>query len=545
MSPRDPELAALLKDEGNELFSNKKYGAAEVKYTKALELDDTNATIWANRAACRLSTKSFFFFLFFFVKATELDPGYSKAYARVASAHDALGEPWKSTGYWQKALDNLPKGSLTPAEQTQRGTYEAALASAERTLEAFENSKNSGSGPSHKAMVYHQGETGGLPWHLAFDILPQLTLEGDQKSSVSCLAWLITNAHLEFNTGLDMMSFAVRCGGMMVVRMGTLEQLSNAVLKDSRCFCISNPNFIKNYNDQVITEAASSGAWKDAGPDVIMKEAPERLRRDGWSKLRSALSVTIRSWIMRGFLDGGLRQNYTTKMEFLSNAVKLIKWGQKEWANVPTSNCGVIFRESFLRAVRRMYFEAMLGILSNIPRRDAEYRSSILKQMFEEAEEVIKSVDSEPLPPYDGPDGPSWRLAFFEYPKGDAYAAKGRYYAELGNVSCDAAEKSRLYEKSGEMYVLAADCLPEDEENHALYLGSAISNFIMSQVQIGTMLNIIERIKVAYPKAMKIWKNSTLARQGLGKICNHAMGHEKNLRKLLAKGVINNVPKKS
>ncbi|THU96943.1 hypothetical protein K435DRAFT_663527 [Dendrothele bispora CBS 962.96] len=541
MSPRDPELAILLKNEGNRLYNNKNYEAADVKYTKALELDDTNATFWANRAACRLNMRRFLDTISDGIKATELDSGYSKAYARIATAYDALGEPWNSTSHWKKALNSLRKEHLTSAEQNQRGEYEVALASAKRVLKAFEDSNNpeSTTGPSHHGLVYSEEETKNLPWRLASEMLPQLTLERNQKSS----AWLITSAYHEFNTGLDMLNSAFHSGhgNVVRVRLGVGSLLSDAVLKDPRCFHIDDPNFIKNYNNQVIAELESSGGRQFyAGPDVIMKEAPERLRRDGWSKLQSALNVTIRSWIMRGFIDGSLRDNHTIKMELLSSAVKVIKWGQKEWADVSVSDRGVMFQDSFLRGVQRLYFEAI------IPPHDVEFRVSILKQMFEEADEVIKSVDSKPLPPYDGPEGPSWRMAFFDYPKADAYAAKGRYYSELGYVCCVAAEKSILYEKSGEMYVLAADCLPEDDEVHALYLTYAMTEgFITSQVQISTMLDVIERIKVVLPKVKKIWQNSTLAYQGLEKLCNRTIGQETDLRKLVAKGVTKNVPKMS
>jgi hypothetical protein len=44
--------AVQLKDEGNELFRRQDYVGALAKYTEAIALDDKNAVLYANRAAC-------------------------------------------------------------------------------------------------------------------------------------------------------------------------------------------------------------------------------------------------------------------------------------------------------------------------------------------------------------------------------------------------------------------------------------------------------------------------------------------------------------
>ena len=44
--------ASRLKDEGNALFAKKDYKAAHLKYSDALKIDENNAVLYANRAAC-------------------------------------------------------------------------------------------------------------------------------------------------------------------------------------------------------------------------------------------------------------------------------------------------------------------------------------------------------------------------------------------------------------------------------------------------------------------------------------------------------------
>ena len=54
-------MAVELKAEGNELFRQKKYDQAAIKFTKAIELDGSNSVLYANRAACHLALKRFVF----------------------------------------------------------------------------------------------------------------------------------------------------------------------------------------------------------------------------------------------------------------------------------------------------------------------------------------------------------------------------------------------------------------------------------------------------------------------------------------------------
>jgi Flp pilus assembly protein TadD len=56
----DSKLTAVeLKAEGNELFRQKKYIQAAINFTKAIQLDRSNAVLYSNRAACHLALKRF------------------------------------------------------------------------------------------------------------------------------------------------------------------------------------------------------------------------------------------------------------------------------------------------------------------------------------------------------------------------------------------------------------------------------------------------------------------------------------------------------
>lgn len=48
----DTARAAQLKEEGNKLYIAKDYAAAYFKYSEAIEADNKNAVLYANRGAC-------------------------------------------------------------------------------------------------------------------------------------------------------------------------------------------------------------------------------------------------------------------------------------------------------------------------------------------------------------------------------------------------------------------------------------------------------------------------------------------------------------
>lgn len=66
-------------------------------------------------------------------------------------------------------------------------------------------------------------------------------------------------------------------------------------MRDSRVFHIDDNYWIKKYNGQVMFEVQKFNAWTEGGPELVIEEAQQRLRKEGWDSLRPALAVTIRS----------------------------------------------------------------------------------------------------------------------------------------------------------------------------------------------------------------------------------------------------------
>uniref|UniRef100_A0A060SZJ0 Serine/threonine-protein phosphatase n=1 Tax=Blastobotrys adeninivorans TaxID=409370 RepID=A0A060SZJ0_BLAAD len=85
------ESSALeLKQEGNKAFVEKRYTHALECYTKAIEKDDTQAVLYANRAQALIRLEEFGNAIADATKAIELDANYAKAYYRRAVAKMAI-----------------------------------------------------------------------------------------------------------------------------------------------------------------------------------------------------------------------------------------------------------------------------------------------------------------------------------------------------------------------------------------------------------------------------------------------------------------------
>lgn len=65
---------------------------------------------------------------------------------------------------------------------------------------------------------------------------------------------------------------------------------------------------------------------------------------------------------MRGFIEGTVRRNHVAEVEFFGQAIEILKWGRSIWKNVPKSQRGAIFEETFLFGARSLYLEAYVKV---------------------------------------------------------------------------------------------------------------------------------------------------------------------------------------
>ncbi|KAJ3281198.1 Hsp90 cochaperone [Borealophlyctis nickersoniae] len=87
------EVLTRVLSQSNSAFSLKQYTVALAKYTEAIALDPTNAVLYSNRSACYLHIKKWEQALRDATRAVELDPKFTKAMIRRATAMTNLQRP--------------------------------------------------------------------------------------------------------------------------------------------------------------------------------------------------------------------------------------------------------------------------------------------------------------------------------------------------------------------------------------------------------------------------------------------------------------------
>ncbi|KAF9068933.1 hypothetical protein BDP27DRAFT_1421362 [Rhodocollybia butyracea] len=208
---------------------------------------------------------------------------------------------------------------------------------------------------------------------------------------------------------------------------------------------------------------------------------------------------------MMGLIAHKVTSNYVFGIELVRNALNFLTWGRKVWRDVPRDDRGTIFDITFRRGVWNLYLSLLMGALETDRR-----NISLLEMLFEEAEAAIKDVDENTFNSccFDKPD-PGFPLSFFCNIKANAHASQAFYHATMGQIGQDCHENPKTikehFESAMNLYIEAADYLPEDDENHPWFLTCAYNFMELCNVPASRVMKVLERIRLALPMMKKIW----------------------------------------
>lgn len=113
---RKKHMASIEKDKGNNFFKRNEFPSAIEAYTKAMELDPTNAILPANRAMALLKQEKYGAAEVDCLLALSLDPLYVKAYLRLGAARFELQKLDIAKDAFEKALKLEPQNKTAQKE---------------------------------------------------------------------------------------------------------------------------------------------------------------------------------------------------------------------------------------------------------------------------------------------------------------------------------------------------------------------------------------------------------------------------------------------
>ncbi|OSD06163.1 TPR-like protein [Trametes coccinea BRFM310] len=501
MSSDDETKAKVeqLKAEGNELHSKGNYAAARLKYSEAIKLHGENAILYANRAAAYIAQRQYLDAAKDAQRAVEIDPAYSKAWARLAKSTFELRVWRPSINAWKKALETLPSADLTAQQQQLKQQYEEGLKQAEAELQKNES----------KTMEQHNLRSipaDQRPWIRALAMEDVLTSNAVLNTS----AWVIMNAYKDFSEGVRYMKEIKKTDTGIHGNMNALQLIINGLLRDDRVFHMDSEDWLDKLQLQVQFEVTANEGWAEGGPETVKEEAVKRLKEKGWKAIRGALGATIRAWFLRAYFAHRSGSSISLALQSYNNILDVLDWGSRTWHDVPTSDRGVIFQKTYIRAIRRLKMDAYLGALKEAEV-DSEYN---VEDLMELANQIVDETTKNAPKEGDNDEGPldkgAW-YSFYVYPVADAHATLGAIFMQQGlsaKQAGDKAEMESMLAAASKFYKKAAEMYPPDDENFALYLKVAFEAEYHLGKPLSETLPLCKRIRDSLPGILKIWEMS-------------------------------------
>jgi hypothetical protein len=138
--------------------------------------------------------------------------------------------------------------------------------------------------------------------------------------------------------------------------------------------------------------------------------------------------------MMRGFIESAFEGKVEATLDFYTSAIEVLKWGAEFWKDVPYREKGNIFQPTFMRGVKCLRLDALLGVsfICSVGSVCAHTRRNRLQacvenpgkfsheELLTSADELLFELANAPTQPH-VPDA-AFFLSFFRYPVGQAHA---------------------------------------------------------------------------------------------------------------------------
>lgn len=499
----DAARAAALKDEGNKLYVAKDYPAAHAKYTEAIEADNENAVLWANRGACALAMNKLLDAEKDCEKATGLNPEYAKAWARLGTIRKNIGSWESSLKAYTRALELLSGPDVSQADKNIRRECELDI---EYVKNRMKQKLPPNTVPAPKDDDY--------PWNRVLK-LESVTKKNGMHDAYSS-KWTLLQAAKDYNNGMDAVRKIKRIitpngkPGFSGV-LGAIKCLVHALIMEHRVFRIEDREYALWCSLQVEFETQHDKAHimvRAGGADNIMAEFLKLKEKEDWETVRRATNITIRVLVFMAFNEGSVQRDYGAAMQKYGTVIELIRRCRNVWKDVSPEDRGEVFDAEFLRGVKCLKHDCFLMAHKADPKRFT------LQELHDIAQDVLQEVDGlKEDEIFSLEEDPAAHLAFYTYPRAQALSTMGLYYREKAESLPEKSKEAlSLYRQAAHYYKQGAEEYPEDDETYCFYLAFAFDALIKSgSARLTEVLGTAMKIKNAIPKMRVLWENSALS----------------------------------
>uniref|UniRef100_A0A0W0FTR5 Uncharacterized protein n=1 Tax=Moniliophthora roreri TaxID=221103 RepID=A0A0W0FTR5_MONRR len=326
--------AEKLKEETNNLVSQKQYASAIHIYDEAIRLDSTNPLFYLDAASDASD-------------AFKLDPSYIKAHVRYAEAFDAMYQKQYSEGGYQTVLKLLDKPNLTPAERKLKEEIQRNYnASKKRIFEvelAIEESlkENCSVAP---------------PWRRALPVAGHMDIRDSKLAGTSTELLLTAFSHYLEGNRIRPTSLSCELSWGLSPAPGCES--------NHRVWYVWDESWNGKIYKSIVWLNRSKRGWDELSiPNQAFRDKVlKRLADEGWEKMRHSLLFTMHSWIVSTTMTCG-------KMPVLAAqqygyVLDDITWGRSIWvdAGVPLPQCGLLFYPRSLLAIRKLHMYPVWGL---------------------------------------------------------------------------------------------------------------------------------------------------------------------------------------
>ncbi|KAJ6601430.1 hypothetical protein DFH09DRAFT_1490793, partial [Mycena vulgaris] len=499
--------AQRLKVQGNDLHERKEYQAAYEKYSEAIQEDPTNAILYANRSASSLAMKEFLDAAYDAEKATKLDPTYAKAWARLANAAQAspkilgLGLWDKCINAWETALSCIPSQDLTSGQKALQGQFREGL-------KASKAAKANPPPPSRLVGVplgRGKNDIRKMPWVRAAALEKKVLATQKQSSAI-----VLLYASRTFEKGVKSMKTLVK--RYVKGELAAIEAITNGILIDRRCFYMDGKEWLDQYVEQVKFEGEYYQAWSAGGSQIVLSQVLSRLQRQGWSTVGPALCMTVRMWIMQGFLSGSTGGQGVAADHFRS-ALDVIEWGRETWKDVPRSDRGDVFDLLFMRSVRRLFVATVMDWLDTDDSECPYTLQDLAKFARNMIDELGSTTPEEVNEDQYHPNHPGHYAAAWIYPRADALGVLGWFHLRLAKTTKTVEDEKIHLAAAARYYMESAETYPSDDEFSPFFMSIALDAFLEHGTPLRHTLPICKRIRRSIPDVLKIWEFSAMSKR--------------------------------